>query len=51
VPKAFYETQIRPLFATRRAIVYVLPEVRSLEAVFGAYGLGAPQEAPQPGRD
>ncbi len=37
VPVAFYERAVRPTFATRRALVYVLPEVRSLEAVFGSY--------------
>lgn len=37
VPVDFYEHAIRPTFATRRAIVYVLPEVRSLQAAFGSY--------------
>jgi hypothetical protein len=41
VPVAFYETYIRPAFATRRAIVYVLPEFKSLEQVFGSYDLAA----------
>jgi hypothetical protein len=45
VPKAFYETLVRPVFATRRAIVYVLPDVRSLHDVFGRYGLGASKPA------
>lgn len=35
VPVAFYETHIRPVFTTRRAIVYVLPEVKSVQQVFG----------------
>jgi hypothetical protein len=35
VPVGFYESQLRPMFATRKAIVYVLPEVRTLAAVFG----------------
>ena len=35
VPVAFYERYILPAFATRRALVYVLPEVKSLQQVFG----------------
>jgi len=36
VPEAFYNQQVQALFATRRtAIVYVLPETRSLQAQFG----------------
>jgi hypothetical protein len=41
VPVAFYESYIRPLFATRRAIVYVLPEVKSVQQVFGSYDVAA----------
>jgi hypothetical protein len=37
VPVVFYERYIRPAFATRRALVYVLPEVKSLQQVFGSY--------------
>ena len=37
VPVAFYETHIRPLFASRRALIYVLPEVKPLQSVFNAY--------------
>lgn len=37
VPVVFYETIIRPIFAQHRAIVYVLPEVRSVQQVFGSY--------------
>jgi hypothetical protein len=37
VPVAFYESTIRPVFATRRAVVYVLPEVKSTQELFGAY--------------
>jgi hypothetical protein len=35
VPVAFYETYIRPTFAARRAPIYVLPEVKSVQQVFG----------------
>jgi hypothetical protein len=34
VPVEFYEKFIRPAFATRRAAVYILPEVKPLEQVF-----------------
>ncbi len=37
VPVAFYDTYIGPTFATRRGVVYVLPEVRSLPQVFSSY--------------
>jgi len=37
VPVAFYETHIRPTFASRRAVVYVLPESRPVQQVFGSY--------------
>lgn len=41
VPVAFYEAYIRPTFATHRAIVYVLPETRSVQQVFGSYDVAA----------
>jgi hypothetical protein len=41
VPTAFYETYIRPTFATHRAVVYVLPEVKSVQQVFGSYDVTA----------
>jgi hypothetical protein len=34
LPKAFYEERIQPLFAKRRAIVYVMPDTKRLEDVF-----------------
>lgn len=37
VPVAFFESTIRPMFATRRAVVYVLPDTKSVQQVFGAY--------------
>lgn len=37
VPSAFYETYIRPTFAARRAIVYVLPDFKPVQQVFGSY--------------
>ena len=41
VPVAFYEAHIRPMFATRRVVVYVLPEVKSVQQVFGSYDVAA----------
>ncbi len=35
VPVAFYEAFVRPPFVERRALVYVLPEVKALQQVFG----------------
>lgn len=37
VPVAFYEAYIRPAFAIHRAVVYVLPEVKSVRQVFASY--------------
>lgn len=34
VPTDFYERQIKPLFAERSGVIYVLPEQRSITAVF-----------------
>ncbi len=36
VPVAFYETFIQPIFAQRKAMVYVLPDNTAVEAVFGS---------------
>ena len=35
VPVAFYESYIRPTFADRRALVYILPETKTVAEVFG----------------
>jgi hypothetical protein len=37
VPVAFYETYIRPTVAPRRAVVYVLPDLKPVQQVFGSY--------------
>lgn len=36
VPVPFYENQVRPMFAKRRIMVYVLPEIKPLREVFAA---------------
>lgn len=36
VPVAFYETYVSPTVVKKRAIVYVLPEVKSVQQVFGS---------------
>ena len=41
VPSTFYDTYIRPIFTSHRAIVYVMPEIKSLQQVFGAYDVAA----------
>lgn len=35
VPVAFYENFIQPIFVRRKAMVYVLPEIKSVDEVFG----------------
>ena len=37
IPRSFYETFISPTVSASRTIVYVLPEQKSIEQVFGAY--------------
>lgn len=37
VPVAFFEQVVQPVFAERRALVYVLPEVKPVRQVFGSY--------------
>ena len=41
VPVAFFEAYIQPTFAGQRAIVYVLPEFKSVDQVFGSYDVAA----------
>ena len=47
VPPAFYDGVVRPLLAGGRAVVYVLPERRALDTVFGPMNARA---APPDGR-
>ncbi|WP_382158766.1 hypothetical protein [Hydrogenophaga sp. ANAO-22] len=48
VPAAFYEAQLKPVFSTMSAVVYVLPEHKSLSEVFGL--TTAPAPSPQEAR-
>jgi hypothetical protein len=41
VPVAFFESTIEPLFMAHRAVVYVLPDHKSVQQVFGAYDAAA----------
>ena len=41
VPVAFYDTYIQPAFAAQRAPVYVLPELKPVQQVFGSYDVAA----------
>lgn len=43
VPVAFYEAYVSPTVATQRAIVYVLPEVKPVQQVFGSYDVIEPR--------
>ena len=43
IPAAFFDAHIAPTFATQRAIVYVLPEHKTLQAVFGAQAPATPK--------
>ena len=47
VPVAFYNTHIRPVFAKRRAIVYVLPETKTVQQVFKSYDVAAKHVLPE----
>jgi hypothetical protein len=40
IPAAFFDAHIAPTFATQRAMVYVLPEHKTLESVFGMKARG-----------
>ena len=46
VPVAFYNTHIRPVFAKRRAIVYVLPETKTVQQMFKSYDVAAKHSLP-----
>lgn len=50
VPVAFYETYVSPIFDKGTAIIYVLPDSRTVQAVFGSYDVTiantAPNDAP-----
>ncbi len=45
VPVAFFEAYIAPTFAQHRAVVYVLPEVKPVQQVFGSYDVAAARSA------
>jgi hypothetical protein len=48
VPVAFYERYIGPAFAAKRALVYVLPEVKSWQEVFGFHDIASGHPPPVP---
>lgn len=45
VPAAFYDRHIQPLFDRRRAVVYILPDTKTLQQVFADYQEGPAQAA------
>jgi hypothetical protein len=50
VPASFFDDFVRPIFAARRAVVYVLPEVKTAQEVFGFQFLTAASTATAPSR-
>ena len=46
VPAAFYDAQIQPVFGVQPAVIYVLPETRSVRAVFNISGLAPLRQTP-----
>ncbi len=42
MPKVYYESFVKPMFAMQRAVVYVLLEVKPAREVFGSYEVAAP---------
>jgi hypothetical protein len=48
VPASFFDDFVRPIFAARRAVVYVLPEVKTAQEVFGFQSLTAASTATAP---
>jgi len=51
VPAKFYDHVVTPAFAGTNGIVYVLPEIRSIQEVFASYDVGEqrPRTAPRSG--
>lgn len=43
VPVSFYETHVKPTVAKQRVIVYVLPEVKPIQQVFGSLDIAGPR--------
>ena len=48
VPAAFFDDVVKPAFTGTNGIVYVLPETRSAQAVFGSYDAGQRGAAASP---
>ncbi len=49
VPVKFYENVVSPAFRSTNGIVYVLPETRSAQEVFGSYDVAGRQDGSVPG--
>lgn len=47
VPVAFYENTVRPTVAVNHAMVYVLPDVKPVQQVFGSYDVGEKHRSQQ----
>lgn len=44
VPASFYETHVKPTVAKQRGIVYVMPEVKPIQQVFGSLDIASPRK-------
>lgn len=47
VPVRFYEDSVRPAFSATNGIVYILPETRSWQEVFGSHRVNQPIASPR----
>ena len=45
VPAAFFDAVVQPAFAQTNGVVYILPEIKPLEAVFAGYAASKPRPA------
>ena len=46
VPIAFFDTMVKPAFANKEAVIYVMPETRPLAATFGKLATGLAADRP-----
>ena len=46
-PQAIFQAQVLPMFSQRKALVYVLPDVKSVNAVFGSSSVSRVAQAPK----
>jgi hypothetical protein len=44
VPADFYDAHVQPMFSAKKSMVYVLPDLKAVQQVFGGVGPGAVQD-------